>query len=1175
MKSKYLPVWLPCLVILAMLANLVTPSPVLAAGEPPPPPGEKPSHTSQPAAQPDEPDSDTSYTANTPVGAPSGAASSAAAALSVDAIAQAGAVLVGADGNILPLAANDTLDVLAVGDVYFKGSGGAECSGSFCKYETIAEALLNFPQRNGSGTIYAAGTLVEPGAVDVISTPTLNLSKLTGLSVDGTSEYNPWINNGALTIANMLNGFSVNGFYIKYGINAHDNAGALRLQNLYVTNPGGTGINVSNHKGSIDLFNVTVFGTNGDGAHLDNTAGTGNITISNSAFIYNLNYGLYAATNGSALLNRVDANNNQNQGGAHLSVKKGVTAKDSRFNGNLGVSSGLYITGPGTMTLANVEAQGNTSDGIYLSVNNDVNINGLYVSGNAYSGLEIYSLSGNITLNNIKTFNNPHAVIADNSTSVYPKTVKVSNSQFVSTGADDGLRIRSKGNVTLNHIYADTNQGNGVSIDNALYDAGTDTYKGSGSVSILSSLGTNLFVNNTSAAVDVHTKGSITVKAVTAVNNHVGLSLDSCASQHGAVPPTSCLGKSNVTLSGLKVEGSSAGAGLTVLTGGTISLDNSIFRSNNLGVTLDNSPVATIKPITVTRSVFNFTQNSDSIALKVRTKGNISLNYVQAIYNNGKLTYTYGPMSDDVAGILLDNCLYDGGSGACTGSGTVSVSSSQGPSMAWGNSQGDGLFIHSKATVTINSFSSLYNGGGALINNQLGAGTVSITNSSFSSNIQALGGLRVHSAKAISLTGVQASLNSGGIGADIDNYHGLMSATDAVSISKSFFDHNRTYGLNVSAKGSSILNNVSAAYNNLVASSYGASISSANGGVTIKNTQGLNDFSYNSDSGLDVAAPNGAISLNGVSASGNTFSYGIQLDNHLSGTPLAITAQGIAAEHNGTNGLVVLSKGNVTLYSVQANFNTGGYGVNIDNCSWNAGLGKCDGNGNVSILSTLGLNSTNNNSYGLFIYSAGSVQINGVTARNNSGDNLGHSGVMIRNDYTAGKTVTVNQGLFNNNNAAGLTVLSAGVITLNNIASSYNVGASGDGVYLQNNVTGATPGVSILSTLGLNQFNGNTRYGIYVSSNGNIALNKVTANDNGSIGLNSGAMLYTTGASSITVICSVFNHNNDYGLFMSTGSGVLTLKGVSANFNNGGGTNKDIYWGTTGPKALSWVVCGY
>ena len=39
MKSKYLPVWLPCLVILAVLASLVTPSPVLAAGEPPPPPG--------------------------------------------------------------------------------------------------------------------------------------------------------------------------------------------------------------------------------------------------------------------------------------------------------------------------------------------------------------------------------------------------------------------------------------------------------------------------------------------------------------------------------------------------------------------------------------------------------------------------------------------------------------------------------------------------------------------------------------------------------------------------------------------------------------------------------------------------------------------------------------------------------------------------------------------------------------------------------------------------------------------------------------------------------------------------------------------------------------------------------------------------------------------------------
>jgi hypothetical protein len=234
MNSKRLTILLPVMVVLTMLASLITPAPVLAAGEPPPPPGEKsPGAPAATPAKPAPPASDASYTAELPVAAPveapDGAANAAAVALIVDALAQAGAVLVGPSGNPLPLAAQETVDVLgAVGDVYFKGSGGTECSLGWCKYDTITHALTAFSSRHGSGTIYAVGSLNEGNVVNVDGVA-LNLSKLTGLAWNGTSNYTPRLTGGLLTIQNMLKGFTVDGFYISKGIYAHDNAGTLRL----------------------------------------------------------------------------------------------------------------------------------------------------------------------------------------------------------------------------------------------------------------------------------------------------------------------------------------------------------------------------------------------------------------------------------------------------------------------------------------------------------------------------------------------------------------------------------------------------------------------------------------------------------------------------------------------------------------------------------------------------------------------------------------------------------------------------------------------------------------------------------------------------------------------------------------------------------------------------------
>jgi hypothetical protein len=393
--------------------------------------------------------------------------------------------------------------------------------------------------------------------------------------------------------------------------------------------------------------------------------------------------------------------------------------------------------------------------------------------------------------------------------------------------------------------------------------------------------------------------------------------------------------------------------------------------------------------------------------------------------------------------------------------------------------------------------------------------------------------------------------------------------TNAVTISKSHFDQNKGSGLSAVAEGNLTLNNVSANLNNLVPGSKGADLVSVNGNITLQDTQGPNQFSFNSNTGLTGSAFAGAISVSGVMASFNSTGSGIVLNNVNAAATKTVTAQKILAEHNTVDGLSVKSKGNVTLNGVQANYNGNGYGVNIDNCGKPA---PCEGSGSVSLLATLGPNSMSYNKYGLWIESAGTVLVKSTTASNNTTALSGVSGVWIQNYYTLGKTVTVNQGNFNANAGTGLYIQSWGVITLNNIGASYNTGPSGDGLFIHNDAAGVAPAINILSTLGNNQFIGNSRWGLWVTSHGNIVLNKVIASDNGLVGPYSGALLFTAGASSVSITCSAFNHNAKWGLELTMGTGVLTFKGVAANHNMAGGNIEYSLGGKT--PVINWAVCG-
>jgi hypothetical protein len=523
-----------------------------------------------------------------------------------------------------------------------------------------------------------------------------------------------------------------------------------------------------------------------------------------------------------------------------------------------------------------------------------------------------------------------------------------------------------------------------------------------------------------------------------------------------------CLGKSNLSVTATSVMNTSVGFGLNARSGGAITLDGDTFYNNQTGVVLDNARVSSVKTVTVNNSLFNNTQSLAANPLVVISRGNISLNNVQALAN----------LSTQDA-VLVDNCFLDGGT-VCKGSGTVSVLNS-----LLANNPGLSLHIHSRGAVTLTGVFDEYNRSGAEVTNFYSTGAVTISKSSFSHSTNGVG-LVVNAAGKVSLTSVSASFNGGasGAGASLNNFGSSSTTSATITISKSVFNSNRNYGLSATAYGSLTANNISA-LSNIGAGAYGAMLFSNRGNVTLQDSLGPNQFSFNVQNGLTVISGvnnssgtwGGTISLSGVSAHDNATGYGILVDNQYATLAKAVTIQKVRADNNTSDGLAVVSKGSVTLNNVQANHNVNGWGVKIDNCL-SPGL-ACAGNGNVSILSTLGPNSTSYNATGTRIETFGSVVVNGLTASNNTTNYLNYSGLWINNQFQIAvqKPVTITQSSFNANQGGGLTISATGVITLNGVSANYNTTANGYGVSADNHNQTGSPGVNLLATLGNNQFN--------------------------------------------------------------------------------------------------------
>jgi hypothetical protein len=430
------------------------------------------------------------------------------------------------------------------------------------------------------------------------------------------------------------------------------------------------------------------------------------------------------------------------------------------------------------------------------------------------------------------------------------------------------------------------------------------------------------------------------------------------------------------------------GNGLTVASGGTISLDTVSASSNTLtGAFLDSCGYGDITAglcagsgvVTVNSGASLFNNNGFN-GLVIDAGGGIAVANVQA--NNNALNGAVLTSADD------------------DGTGNVSVDQSE----FNGNSNGNGLDILGDGSIDVANVDAFTNNTGAIL---IGDGVITISNSNF--GIDALTGndwtgLHAESGSDISLTDVIASYNG--------NNGAYLEAEGNITITDSTFDENVNVsspadpGLYANSNGGNIsLTNVNANSND-----YGAGVVLETNGAGSINVTGGN-FDSNGSFGIQAKSENGDITLDGVTASLNAVK-GAYLNAY--GTGNIFVNNSVFIE-NGSYGIYAgTSEGNISLdlVTVTGNDVTG------------TGAALVTGTGSVFVSdSSFDLNTA----VGLWVVSGGAVDLVNVTADGNGGNGVevystSTAEAICPEDEVISIPVTVDAGVFTNNGEYGLMV---------------------------------------------------------------------------------------------------------------------------------------------------------
>ena len=317
----------------------------------------------------------------------------------------------------------------------------------------------------------------------------------------------------------------------------------------------------------------------------------------------------------------------------------------SIFSGN--TLDGVYISTHGTVTLTNIAANYNGSNGIEIEANNGTGAVTIQnpalafnntISGNGYIGVYVLA-KGTITINQIKAQdNNNNNLRLVTYTAPILAPIKISNVAANGSLSTTGIFAQSAGAITLNKVVANDNNQSGAYLESG------------GSLNIL--VTSSQFNNNGYRGLDIISGGKITLNAVSAnSNSETGAYLDNDTGT-ADVEVLSTLGDNNFSFNG--------SSGLTIATVGSVRL-NKITSQGNVGRGVSFSNNGGSGTVTITSLV---TKMNGSYGLFFITDGAAVLTGVTSL-NNGVGTNTDGlyVSSTSAAGLSISNSFFLGNEG--------------------------------------------------------------------------------------------------------------------------------------------------------------------------------------------------------------------------------------------------------------------------------------------------------------------------------------------------------------------------------------------------------------------------------------------------------------------------------------------------------------------------------
>ena len=812
---------------------------------------------------------------------------------------------------------------------------------------------------------------------------------------------------------------------------------------------------------SINASNNARHGVNIDNCQYDGVLakckGIGTITFTSPAdgsfqtanyFSGNWNSGIFLVSNNSVTLTNVQSNSNVEYGltltnysaTATLATNTNLSYWSNQFNGN-GLD-GIFVTGPGHISLKNTDASYNSGNG-FASTSNLKNIsvtNGEF-NYNDLTGMSILS-SGNVTLTNVNASGNDwwglpddhYGVYIDNSTGIGNVAVKTSASYLTNTIDNNdvaGLFINTKGLIVVGNTQANNNNEYGIYLNNfsaplarsitvsntiannnfdGIYaiskgaiafsnitandntDDGVtiDGCPGGVCTSVVSfNLGgsRNTFNNNGNDGLGVYTKGAISLKNVSAAGNYYGVWLDNDYSGVSNDVTISYSGTYRNTIE-------QNNYGLWIFTRGNINLTWVLANENNYGAYLDNSSAPAAKNLTLTNCDFN---SNESSGLYTNIRGNIFAYSLVASYNS-----THNGSIDPVDGaIITERLTADNGYDIwnifnADGNYTVTLSTTRfDPAFEIWNADTDTLmyFVDDNGMTDPESVAFV-----------LGAST-NIYIKVFGYGMGGEYTLDVNGGPVVSMPEYY--------GAFLKNIGGNVTVTSGGrGISR--FEENNYHGLFIDSTGVVNVNNLKAERNG----GHGVNILNQQN-VFVKGTHKTRStsFSFNEGDGLHVESLGNISVGSAVEAFGNG-TYGIYLDNTAATIAKLVYANRTKTYWNSTDGLFIISKGAITLENLES-YQNGANGVYADNTFGTSG-----------IVTVRGTNRFNGNQTGLFITTLKSADVSGVRAESNWGN-----GIYI--ESLSGTTKASNLTT-RYNGLAGIYIQATNAVSINNIRAIHN-----------------------------------------------------------------------------------------------------------------------------------------